>query len=307
MQRKFLIVALSVSAIACAQHGKLAIRPLPTALAEGDRPVPFRVAEAAGQFALGNVALALESYRKALREDPQSIAALTGRAACYETFGRFDLSGRDYEAALALAPADTHLLGLLAASLLRQGRGAEAASVQREMVARANSSSPATGVTLPLPVASEVSAETIALAPSSADLSPQPRIRLERLSLGEVALLTTAPLPRPRALGPRVAEPGRSPALALTTPRPILVLNAARSKGLAGRTRHYLATRGLGPALIGDAPRSQARTLILVPPSERVRALLLAKAFAIRPLTRPGTRLTLVLGRDAVRVPLSRG
>lgn len=307
MHKKFLIAALYVGAVACTQQGRLAVRPLSTALAQGDYPVSYRVAEAAGQFALGNVALALESYRKALREDPQSIAALSGRAACYDAFGRFDLSRRDYEAALAVAPADTRLLGLLANSLLRQGRGDEAASVQREIAARANPASSAIGVTLPLPVAREASAATIALAPASVDLSSEPRVRLERLSLGEVALLTTAPLSPLRPLKPRVAEPGRPPTPAAPTLRPILVLNAARSKGLAGRTRHYLARFGLGPALIGDAPRPRARTLILAPPSERARALLLAGAFAITPLTRPGTRLTLVLGRDAVRVPLPRG
>ena len=106
--------ALTLVAGGCASEGKLTVKALPTVLAQGQRPVSFRVAEGAGQFALGNVALALESYRKALRDDPASVEAMVGTAACYEAMGRFDLSRRHYEAALAVAPADTRLLGLLA-------------------------------------------------------------------------------------------------------------------------------------------------------------------------------------------------
>lgn len=87
----------------------------------------------------------------------------------------------------------------------------------------------------------------------------------------------------------------------------MLILNAARNEGIAGRTRHYLAGRGLGGALIGDAPRVLVRTVIIAPPSERARALRLAKLFSITPLLRPGTRLTLILGRNAVRPSLLRG
>jgi hypothetical protein len=368
MRGKILVAALSVGAVACAQQGKLAIRPLPTALAQGDRPVSFRVAEANGQFALGNVALALESYRKALREDPQSIDALVGRAACYDAFGRFDLSRRDYEDALALAPADTRLLGLFAASLMRQGLAEEAAAVQREMAARAGHSAPASSVTVALPVARAAPAETIALAaavspatptpaptaarssatttapasraamaeaptpvpapapaptpvPAPVEFLPQAGIRLERLSLGEVALVTRIPPAASRPPKARAAENQSSLlrfaaaqpsslrpfAPSQSAVRPILVLNAARSQGLAGRTRHYLAARGLGTALIGDAPRVLARTVIIAPPSERKRALRIARAFSITPLMRPGTRLTLLLGRDSVRPSLQRG
>ena len=45
-------------------------------------------------------ALALEAYRKALREDPQSVGAMMGIATCYDRMGRFDLSRRHYEMAL---------------------------------------------------------------------------------------------------------------------------------------------------------------------------------------------------------------
>ena len=50
--------------------------------------------------------------------------------------GRFDLSRRYYESALALAPADTQLLAAFAASLQLQGKSAEALSVREEISAR---------------------------------------------------------------------------------------------------------------------------------------------------------------------------
>ncbi len=80
----------------------------------------------------------LRSRRSALaaREDPNSIDALTGIAICYDQMGRYDLSRRNYETALALAPADVSLLGAFAASLQLQGLTAEALSVRQEIAAR---------------------------------------------------------------------------------------------------------------------------------------------------------------------------
>ena len=119
---KFLVSTTILAVAACGgQNGKLEIRSTPTPLAQGKRPVPFRIAEARGQLALGNTALALEAFRAAAREDPNSIDALAGIATCYDQMGRYDLSRRNYEAALALAPSDVTLLGAFAASLQMQG------------------------------------------------------------------------------------------------------------------------------------------------------------------------------------------
>ena len=56
------------------------------------RPRARLLADAAAQLALGNVGLALEGFRKALREQPDSADAYAGIANCYEAMGRFDLA-----------------------------------------------------------------------------------------------------------------------------------------------------------------------------------------------------------------------
>ncbi|MEO6248343.1 MAG: tetratricopeptide repeat protein [Sphingomicrobium sp.] len=352
-QRLIAAAAMALITTGCATAPKLAVKPLPTVLAQGRHPVSFRVAEAAGQFALGNVALALESYRKALREEPTSVDALTGMAVCYDAMGRFDVSRRHYEEALALAPSDSHLLGMFAASLLQQGRVDEAAAVRREAASRtavsvssvalqlavpsvpsaaltSNASvvtvqwlnQAGSGVTLELPIAREIEQPAVPLpSPRMAPVSvAEPALggpRLERLSLGEVALIT-APQRSPQlaAAKPRslvraasdvpslirtasvVPSLVRTASVSLTPP--LLLLNAARTQGLAARTRRYLATRGFAMALVGDAPRTRARTLIIAPKADRARALRLARTFSIMPQMVEGRRFTVVLGRDVL-------
>ena len=314
--------AIALAASACVSAPKVAVKPLPTVLAQGHHEVSFRVAEAAGQFALGNVALALESYRKALREDPASIDAQTGIAACYDAMGRYDLSQRHYEEALALAPADPNLLNMLAASLLVQGRVEEAAAVRREAamhLARplhpvslaATSDTPIfavsglnqvrSEVTVELPPVRESQQRTLQLPASrveSASLveTPQSGPRLERLSLGEVALITTSH----RTQRPPVIKSPSPIRAASVDAVPILLLNAARTEGLAARTRRYLSTRGFALAVVGDASRIRARTLIIAPAADRARALRLSRTFNVSTPLVEGRRLTLVLGRDAL-------
>ena len=314
--------AMALIATACATTPKVAVKPLPTGIALGPHPVSFRIAEAAGQFALGNIALALESYRKALRDEPTSIDAQIGLAACYDTMGRYDLSRRHYEEALALAPSDPHLLGMFAASLFQQGRVDEAAAVRREatersvssahpalVAATANSSVPAaqglnqagSSVTVELPIArksEQLTAPLNAQRKEPVDVAVASRTgpRLERLSLGEVALITT-PQGSQRPSVIKVRSPVRT---ASFTAAPLLLLNAARTAGLAARTRRYLSTRGFAIALVGNAPHIRARTLIIAPAADHTRALRLARTFSVTPQLVEGRRLTLVLGRDVL-------
>ena len=78
---KFQTVAAMLALAGCnGESGKLTIRSMPAPVSSVAKPVPLRVAEARGHLALGNVALALESYRKAVREQPDNVEALTGVA-----------------------------------------------------------------------------------------------------------------------------------------------------------------------------------------------------------------------------------
>jgi hypothetical protein len=226
--------------------------------------------------------------------------------------GRGDLSRRQFEMALAVDPANTDIYSLFAQSLESQGQRDEAARVKTELAARvvapeAPRDVPGSVPVLPPPPAQSV---TVALAPPrSAPVAverPIASLRLERLSLREVALVTTP--------GPKWAPTyvGRTTTRTATTttirferkPQPqVTLLNAARVQGLAARTRAYLAMRGFTGAEIGDAPAVRKQSAILYSAAEAVRAHRLAAQFGFELERREGTKtgLTILLGRDAAR------
>jgi len=90
------------------------------------------VVEGRNLLALGSTGLALEAFRKAVREQPDNIEAIAGIAECYEHMGRYDVAAQKYQAALAIAPNNVALLNTFAASLERQGLRAEAAELRAE-------------------------------------------------------------------------------------------------------------------------------------------------------------------------------
>ena len=63
----FLSLAAAIAVVSCSGPG-VDVRAIKSPLAAGRQPVDFRLAEGNAQFALGNIGLALEAYRKALRE-----------------------------------------------------------------------------------------------------------------------------------------------------------------------------------------------------------------------------------------------
>jgi hypothetical protein len=344
--------AMLLALSGCAQTGEVAFRVKPTGLAAGEQLPSYRIAEARGQLALGNVALALEGFRKALREDTGSVDAMNGIAVCYDRMGRFDQSRRYYELALAVAPNDPRLYFNLALSLQMQGRTSEAVSVRAEMTERASgrqtsverataitnmleqgrelalASGAAQSITLPLSESSsEVATGVTGIAPpppSVSSLEPtllpaapsvsvalaaptsapgHPGVaRLERLSMGEVALVTSGQLTWRSRLGERGRMKGltssgiaRSPELAIT------LLNAARSEGLAARAKVMLQRSGFGRVAIGDAPQVRRSSVISYPGNRRAEAAQLAKRFrfALRHRLGTGNRIVVTLGLDA--------
>ncbi len=303
------LALVAILASAC-NGGELNVRSISSPLAAGRQPANFRLAEGNAQFALGNIGLALESFRKALREDPASVDAMVGLAACYDRMGRFDLSRRHYEMALAAQPAEPALYAALAQSLDVQGRVPEAARVKAEFAARvvapeATRDVPGSVPVLPPPPAPSV---TVALAPPrSAPVAvarPKAGVRLERLSIGEVALVTQD---RPRWQARTVTRTAHSTTIRFEA-RPataVTLLNAARVQGLAARTRSFLAARGFRGAAIGDAPAVRRHSVILYSAADRARAERIAAQFGFALERQPGTAaakgLTILLGRDAAR------
>lgn len=199
---------------ACTSTGKLEVRAIPDKAA-AITSASNSVAEAQGQLALGNVGLALEAFRKLQRNNPTDLGVLVGIGDCYVAMGRLDIARSSYETALAVSPHNPELLFALAAILDSQGDHVRAGE------ARADASGVAPAM---LKTGSAVEPARIAHTASSARaLAPKPvpailivddrqfLPRLERLTFGEVALVTAVapanlPLPvadRPKALAAR--------------------------------------------------------------------------------------------------------
>ena len=300
----FFGLAAAIGTMSCTTD--VEVRAIKSALADGQQPVSFRVAEGNSQLALGNVGLALEAYRKALRENPDSVEAMVGMATCYDRMGRFDLSRRNMEMALAVAPENTELYSIFAESLEHQGKRDEAARVKAELAERvaapeAAREAPGSIPVLPPPPAPSV---TVALAPPrSAPVAverPTAGVHLERLSMGEVALVTR---PEPRWEATTVTRTATSTTIQFEkkAPTAVTLLNAARVQGLAARTRAYLARRGFAQAAIGDAPVTRRYSVIQFAASEQRRAERIAAQFGFALERHPGsgTGVVVLLGRDA--------
>lgn len=296
--RPLLVVVAATLVASCATTHRLAIRPIASRFATA-APVSVRVGEGLGHLALGDAGLALESFRRALAEDPANVAAMRGIAAAYDVMGRADLSRPMYERALAAAPRDTVTLTALASSLAKQGLDREATLVRREVAQVGSDPVPATSVTVALEPARPASvaiAEPVVIAQSGP--------RLERLSMGEVALVTlpaSLALPRPALAMQRFASvatirPPRS------GPVGIRVLNATRQNGLAANTRLWLEQRGWRRIAIGNAPAATSTSHVLYPAVREQAGRRLAAQFGFvarrGPLSQEG--IIVVLGQNAL-------
>jgi tetratricopeptide (TPR) repeat protein len=127
--------------------------------------------------------------------------------------------------------------------------------------------------------------------------------RLERLSIGEVALVTSAaPIWRRQvatAAAPRVAVQWL-PIRTADNHAVIQLLNAARSQGLAAHTRMALADRGWRRIGIGNYREVRRRSLVLYSAEHAPTARRLAAQFSCNAVEVKGRRvLVVLLGRDA--------
>lgn len=305
--------SLAAILVGCSTQG-VNVRPIKSALSDGQLTATARVAEGNAQLALGNVGLAQEAFRKALRDDPANVDAMLGMAACYDRLGRPDLSRNQYEMALAARPKDPQIYAEFAHSLVQQGEAKEAARVTAEIAAisaapEALTAVPSSVAVLPPPpmpdayARQDVSREaSVAVPIPPAPAATRSGPKLVRLSLAEVELITR---PTPQYEARLVSRTSGSTTYRFEA-KPvakIVLLNAARSGGLAARTRLYLANRGIRDAFIGNAPSVRAQSAILYHQAERARAERIAAQFGFKMERLPASQrgLTVLLGRDAAR------
>jgi hypothetical protein len=194
------------------------------------------------------------------------------------------LARRYFEEALGVDPANKGALAAFALSLDKQGLTSEAAQLLRDfnvpfvLKSAAPISSPAR---LPR------STQPTFGAPSRTTLRPT---RLERSSLGEVALITR----RGAAMPPVQAE--------ASVRRGLRILNGVGRRGQAARMAQFLRERGMRVSLVGDLSGRRAVSVIRFSPERRPSAVALAVAlpFPVRmERAPPGAEMQLVLGANA--------
>jgi hypothetical protein len=306
---KFLACTALLTIGACGgEQGKLEIRSMPTPLAQGKKPVSFRVAEGHQQMSFGNVALALESYRRALQEDPNSVDAHAGIGAGYDRMGRFDLSRRSYEAALAIEPNNTAVLAMLAVSLEQQGKRAEALAVRMEIKQRLAAAQPAAPAKREAPVA-VAAAETvdtpmpapdftaslpvIATAPLAASVAAiAPVVAIAAFTPDEPEVETAPAAPKSAEAAHAASSPALAPAptavkLAEVAPAQTVTVKLPEARP----AKAVPATTAVPKQAAADAPVQLAKADSAVPaPSPeqpKPRTPMLAQAPALPAVTRP--------------------
>ena len=205
-----LIACLPLLACSSAEFRPRAVGTLNAGVLEVDE----LMAEARLHAESRNFALAVTSYRRALRQAPNHVEAYRGMAAAYDRLGRFDLARRYYEEGLALAPEDPALRIDYAATLRAHGMEREAALVDLPaVVEQAEAAAPAESVAAdaslaillpppgPAPVATESASVEIVLPPAPA---PTP------VAAASVEIVLPLPAPAPaRAPAPTPAQVSR--------------------------------------------------------------------------------------------------
>jgi len=290
---RLIVVTMLLAGTGCAREApRFEARPLP--LAEDGAPL----AQGRMLAGRGEHALAIDAYRKALRADPDNVKAYRGLAASYDAIGRTDLGGRYHELALALSPRDPALREEMAQSLERQDRPQDAAVLRQEFPAETTAAEPvARGKVVTMDIV---------------DVPPRGMAaRLERVSMGEVALITDGS----RASGGAPAQPPASlPARAGSAPMaapqtqvamaPLRVMNAVGRRGQAARMRGHLLRSGWAAVETGDSAQRVTQSRLIAPPAMRgdARRVVAALPFKVQLYTSPQAgRMVLLLGANSVR------
>lgn len=269
------------------------------------------------KFAEGELAAAASSFRAALREDPNSVAALNGLAATYDRLGRFDLSGPLYVQAMVLAPDSKMVRANYALSLRMRGKTDLADTLDRGGIV-ADLAPPPPAPLAPEPALAQAAGESMRLASAEGITPPPPGPRLV-MHGGTVELVTRfRPIDGPigvlalsRSLAEDAAPAPTRPVLAQLT-----IVNGSGRTAAAARLRARLQQRGWANMRLANAPRPVARSRIDYAPWARRHATALAAQlpFATRLVPNrsvAGLRVTIGVGaqppaaiRSARRAPV---
>ena len=212
----------------CAASHQVQVRAIPVPGASGKTGNAL-LAQARGELAIGNVGLALESFRTLLREQPESAETYEGIAECYAAMGRYDLTRTNLEFALAYAPNDPKLLTELAVTLDKSGeheRAVQAMAEASRLRAAAAPPTPAPVATIsPIGVA-QTGSVTVKLPEPSRHVAPDPvKVASSTPAPVKVAAVAPAPVvavaaaPVPTKIVSVVPEPPMTPlAMAIAKP-----------------------------------------------------------------------------------------
>ena len=318
---------LTVSAMGCT-HSKLAVRALPAPESAGMADAAS-LAKGRMLFARGEFALAADAFQKAARYDPKSADAYNGLAASYDQLGRYDLSRRYYELALAQAPEDGRVLRNFARSMLRQGNQlaarkliAEAAALDQDGASQAaEQAQPQPSAPTPAP-AQQASAEPASPSAVTVSIAPEPLPAAAPVTMANspslfqrVAATVLDVFPQSQsgvnvmldAPAPRAAPapvPARASAPAITSSAPHLhIMNAVGRKRQAARMSSYLKQDGWATISTGDSRNKLMRSRILFGASDAAAARKLAATLPFQPRLqrmRNAPAMFLLLGRDAL-------
>jgi tetratricopeptide (TPR) repeat protein len=294
------LAPLLLAALAACAHPHSGATPVAVGLehqsAAGDAYARGRTALASGE-----VGVAVEQFRRALRADPASVPALNGLAVAYDEIGRFDVAQGLYRRALAIAPQSAATMNNLGRSLLRQGAAAAALPY---LVAAREQAGPAQ---LAVVEANLADARRIAAAPAARGGAASPDVALERVGARE-HLLRTGPSPRRLIPGGEVsARAARAPPAVERSrslkPPLIEISNGTGCNRMAARTASFLRSQGIAVARLTNADSFGYRTtLVLFRPGHeqeafRVAALLPAPVQPA-PAEAQSADVRVVLGHD---------
>jgi tetratricopeptide (TPR) repeat protein len=274
----------------CAHH-HVAVRVSPLSAVDAGLP-SLSLAKGKMLFARGEYALALECFQRAVREDPAGADGYNGLAASYDQLGRFDLSRRYYELALARAPEDARILRNLARSLDRQGDLLAVRKLMDEVALLTKSA---------------------AAQPASVDVTPAPA-EIARQPMTEarepVSILTKLAVLVGLSTTPKMQHVGNELDVILPAAKPAVtqqgvslrIVNAVGRRHLAAHMRGHLTGSGWATVDISDFRSHLKHSLILVSQKDEAQAQRLAASLPFTPKIRQLASLShmiLVLGVDS--------